>query len=211
MGISSGGDIIFSSSGGNNIGTSRSPWGGLNTLTASLGDATTTSLSNSGVILMNSGNGDKIVLTSVGANASKITHSSGWGVGYFAGYTTAISGQHNFYTATIGGWANPMYINGNAVNITNRLAVNQSIDSGNGRGIFWWNDSDPSWCSYSASSGAGKTTSGSTACTSLDGRTAHRHRARVKNSSTQGFLWENNGEPCLMSLTADTGVTIGPG
>jgi hypothetical protein len=175
------------------------------TLTASLGDTTITSLSNSGVISMNYGDGDKIVLTSVGTNASKITHGSGWSVGYFAGSTTGTSGQHNYYTGTSGGWANPMYIIGNAVNITNRLAVNQSIDSGNGRGIWWWNESDPSWCSYFASSGAGKTTSESTACTSLDGRTAHHHRARVGNSATQGFLWENNGEACLMSLTADTG------
>jgi hypothetical protein len=122
-GISSGGDIVSSSSGGNNIGTSRSPWGNLNTLTASLGDATTTSLSISGVISMNSGDGDKIVLTHVGTTASKIAHSSGWGVGYFAGSMNGTSGRHNYYTATTGGWASSMYINDIAVNITNKLAA----------------------------------------------------------------------------------------
>jgi hypothetical protein len=204
-GISSGGDIISSSAGENNVGTSESPWGGLNTLTASLGDATTTTLSNSRVILLNSGDGDKVILTSVGSTGPKITLSAGWGVNYHAGYTGGVFGQHTFWTGYNGGWNYQMYINTTAVNITNRLAVNQSVDSGNGRGIYWWNDGDPSWTSYFASSGAGKTTRGSTACTSLDGRMAHHHRARVGNSATQGFLWENNGEACLMSLTADTG------
>jgi hypothetical protein len=36
---------VSTSAGGNNLGTGSSPWGGLNTLTASLGDATATSLS----------------------------------------------------------------------------------------------------------------------------------------------------------------------
>jgi hypothetical protein len=204
-GVSSEGDIVSSSAGGNNLGTSGSPWGGLNTLTASLGDATTTSLSNSGVISMNSGDGDKIVLNSVGTNASKITHNAGWGVGYFAGCTTGTSGQHNSYTATTGSWANPMYISNTAVNITNKLAVNQSVDSGVGRGIFWWNDADPNWTSYFASSGANRSSANGTACTSLDGRTAHHHRARAGNSATQGFLWKNTSDQCVMSLTPDTG------
>jgi hypothetical protein len=203
--ISSGGDIMSQFNGGGNVGTSGNPWGSVNTLTASLGNATMTSLSKSGVISMNYGDGDKIVLTNVGTNASKITHSSGWGVGYFAGSTTGTSGQHNFYTATIGSWANPMYISGTAVNVTNKLAVNQSVDSGVNRGIYWWNDGDANWTSYFASSGGTRLSSGGAACTALDGRTAHHHRARVGNSATQGFLWKNASEQCLMSLTADTG------
>jgi hypothetical protein len=98
-----------------------------------------------------------------------------------------------------------MYINTIAVNITNKLAVNQYVDSGNGRGIYWWNDGDANWTSYFSSSGGTRSSSGGAACTSLDGRTAHHHRARVGNTSTQGFLWENASEQCLMSLTADTG------
>jgi hypothetical protein len=109
-GISSGGDIISSSAGGNNIGTSGSPWGGLNTLTASLGDATTTSLSNSGVISMNSGDGDKIVLTFVGANASKISYSVGWNVNYCSGFNNSTCGVHNFYTADNGSWSDNLQI-----------------------------------------------------------------------------------------------------
>jgi hypothetical protein len=98
-----------------------------------------------------------------------------------------------------------MYINGTAVNITNKLAVNQSVDSGVGRGIFWWNDADPNWTSYFASSGANRSFANGTACTSLDGRTAHHHRARAGNSATQGILWENTSDQCVMSLTPDTG------
>jgi hypothetical protein len=203
-GLSSGEDIVSSSAGGNNIGTSGSSWGGLNTLTASLGNATTTSLSNSGVISMNSGDGNNIVLTNVGTTAIKITHNSGWGVEYFAGSTTGTSGQHNYYTVTTGGWTNPMYINGTAINITNKLAVNQSVDSGVGRGIFWLNDGDANWTLYFASSGANRSSANGTACTSLDGRTAHHHRARAGNSATQGFLWENTSDQCVMSLTSDT-------
>jgi hypothetical protein len=85
---------------------------------------------------------------------------------------------------------NRLYINGTAVNITNRLAVNQSVDSG-GRGIYWWNDTDNNWTSYFSSSGGTRSSSGGAACTSLDGRTAHHHRERVGNTSTQGFLWKN--------------------
>jgi hypothetical protein len=203
--ISSGGDIMSQFSGGRNIGTSGTPWGSVNTLTAELGDATTTTLSNSGVISLNSGDGDKIILTSVESSASKITHSGGWGVNYYAGYNTSTSGQHTFLTAYNGGFWHRMYINDNAVNITNKLAINQSTDSGVNRGIWWWNDTDNNWTSYFASSGSTRSSSGGSACASLDGRTAHHHRARAANSATQGFLWENASEQCLMSLTADSG------
>jgi hypothetical protein len=89
--------------GGGNVGTSGNPWGSVNTLTASLGDATMTSLSNSGVILMNSGDGDKVILTSVGSTGPKIAHLAGWGVNYHAGYTGGVSGQHTFWTGYNGG------------------------------------------------------------------------------------------------------------
>jgi hypothetical protein len=133
-GISLGGNIISSSAGGNNIGTSGSPWGGLNTLTASLGDATTTNLSNSGVISLNFGDSDKIVLTSVGTNASKITHSSGWNVNYHSGYTIGTTGGHNFYTAYNGGWSNQMYINSSGVNIGSNLMCGYELQSSNSSG-----------------------------------------------------------------------------
>jgi hypothetical protein len=210
-GISSGADIISTSPGGNNLGTSGSPWGGLNTLTASLGDATTTTLSNSGVISLNSGDSDKIVLTSVGSSASKIAHGGGWSVKCYAGYNTATCGQHIFYTAYNGGFTNRMYINDNAVNITNKLAINQSTDSGVNRGLWWWNDTYTNWTSYFAFSGGTRSSSGGAACTSLDRRTTHHHCARAANSATQGFLWENASEQCLLSLIADTGNLFAKG
>jgi hypothetical protein len=204
-GISSRGDIVSQFNGGGNVGTSGTPWGSINTLTASLGDATMTSLSNSGVVSLTSGDSDKIILTGVGSDASKISHSSGWNLNYYAGYNNATQGQHNFYTAYNGGFTNQMYVHANAVNVTNKLAVNQSVDSGVGRGIWWWNDGDANWTSYFSSSGGTRSSSGGAACTSLDGRTAPHHRARSANSATQGWLWENNAEQCLMSLTPDSG------
>jgi hypothetical protein len=88
-----------------------------------------------------------------------------------------------------------MYINTAAVNITNRLAINES---GVGRGIWWWNDGDANWTSYFDTSGANRSSANGTTCTSLDGRTAHHHRARAANSATQGFLWKNATDKCLM-------------
>lgn len=85
------------------------------------------------------------------------------------------------------------------------LAVNDTNDSGAYRGIRYWQASDPNWATYMCSYGAGKSTTGGTACTSLDGRTLHHIRDRVNNTNNQGFLWENTAEACLMSLTADTG------
>jgi hypothetical protein len=98
-----------------------------------------------------------------------------------------------------------MYINGNADNITNRLAVNRFVDSGVGRGIWWWNDWDPNWTLYFASRGADCSSANGTSYTSLDGKTAHHHRARAGNSATQGFLWKNTSDQCVMGLTPDTG------
>jgi hypothetical protein len=70
---------------------------------------------------------------------------------------------------------------------------------------FGGTDADPNWTSYFASSGAYRSSANGTACTSLDGRTAHHHRARAGNSATQGFLWKNTSDQCVMSLTPDTG------
>jgi hypothetical protein len=129
-GISSSGDILSSFAGGNNIGTSGSPWGGVNTLTASLGDATTTSLSNSGVISINSGDGEKIVLTSVGTSASKITHSAGWGVNYHARYNNSTCGVHNFYIANSGKWSNNIQFSSQFVNINGTLSNTGNVNVG---------------------------------------------------------------------------------
>jgi hypothetical protein len=53
--------------------------------------------------------------------------------------------------------------------------------------------------------GAGRSAASNTACSSLDGRTAHHIRMRTESGSQQGWLWENNGENCMMFLTCDTG------
>jgi hypothetical protein len=56
-----------------------------------------------------------------------------------------------------------------------------------------------------STAGAGLSPSGGTTCASLDGRTGSQLRNRVANSTSQGLVWENASESCLMSLSADTG------
>jgi hypothetical protein len=298
-GISSGGDIATQFNGGGNVGTSGTPWGSVNTLTASLGDASTTSLSNSGVVSLNSADSDKIVFTNVGSSASKISHSGGWQMNYTAGYNTGTTGGHNFYTAYNGGYSNNLQISSQFVNINGTLSntgnasvggllkctnlrtnnnicmqntygsigvihyadgatyyhlctnagdsagsfnglrpyqvnlangnvsmadskitmvhssgnlivggvlgVNQQVDSGYGKGIRYWDQNDANWCGYMSQQGAGKSAASNTASSSLDGRTSHHIRMRVGSGASQGFIWENANETCLMSLTADTG------
>ena len=76
---------------------------------------------------------------------------------------------------------------------------------GVGRGIYMYSAGDTGFGIYMAGSGASQSLAGGTACASIDGRAAAHTRFRVTNGSTNGFIWENSGESCLMSLTADTG------
>jgi hypothetical protein len=286
-----------------------------NNINVGTGCLNVATISNSGVTSITSADGDKLVLTAVGSNASKITHASGWNVGFYAGYNTGTSRVHNFYTAYNGGWSNNLQIGSQTVNIngtlsntgnhavggllkctnlsTNNnicmqntygsigmihysdgstyyqlatntadsagsfnglrpyqvslangdvnmansqitishssglltgkaisstsltnsgnvviggiLAVNQNVDTGYGKGIRYWDAADNNWSGYMCQSGVGKSVASNTACVSLDARTAHHIRMRVGSGNGQGFIWENNGENCLMSLTADTG------
>jgi fibronectin-binding autotransporter adhesin len=94
---------------------------------------------------------------------------------------------------------------GQTVTVPCIVAVNDSTDSGTTSGVRWWQASDSNWATNMVQSGTGKSVAGGAACTSLDGRTAHHIRNRCGNGSQQGFLWENAGENCLMSLAGDTG------
>jgi hypothetical protein len=94
---------------------------------------------------------------------------------------------------------------GQTVSMPGIVAVNDMTDSGVSRGIRYWSQSDGNWANYMSQSGANKSATNGSACASLDGRTAHQLRTRVYNGSTNGLVWENNAESCLMSLTGDTG------
>jgi hypothetical protein len=85
------------------------------------------------------------------------------------------------------------------------LDVMNANDGGTSHGIRIWSHSDANWGIYMATAGTGKSMVGNTTCTSLDGRASHHIRSRVANTTGGGFIWENNAETCLMSLTGNTG------
>jgi hypothetical protein len=90
------------------------------------------------------------------------------------------------------------------------IAVNASVDGGNTQGIRHWLSTDTNWATYMGQSGAGKSFSGGTAPASLSGRTGYHLRHRVSTATgsaylSQGVIWENGSEQCLMSLDADLG------
>jgi hypothetical protein len=113
------------------------------------------------------------------------------GVAYTGDYSGGYVGLYvdsNAFTGIVGG---------------SLITLQNSINGGAGRGIAYWASSNPDWASYMATSGAGTSFSGGTGCTGAFGFTAHAIRNRVYNNSTQGFIWENSAETCLMSLRGD--------
>jgi hypothetical protein len=83
-----------------------------------------------------------------------------------------------------------------------KLTIQSGQDGGAGRGIMMWNDNDTSWGIYMGQSGGSRSLSGATACTGLN-FTQHAVRFRVANSTTQGFIFENSSETCLLSIRGD--------
>ena len=93
-----------------------------------------------------------------------------------------------------------------------KLEIQNSVDGGSTRGIYMWNTSDTNWGIYMSTAGSGKSLSGGSASSGLDGRTSHGIRFRVANSSTQiGFLFENASEQALAQITADSGNFLAKG
>lgn len=85
------------------------------------------------------------------------------------------------------------------------VGVNDGTDTGAARGVRYWSYTDPGWATYMCTAGASKSTNSATTCTSLDGRSNHHIRHRARSAVDWGFIWENDAEQCLMSLTGDTG------
>ena len=86
-----------------------------------------------------------------------------------------------------------------------KITVQGGTDGGTNHGLMMWTDTDTNWGIYMSQAGASKSLAGNTAVSSINGRSSHHIRFRVANGTTQGFVWENSGESCLMSLTSDTG------
>lgn len=94
--------------------------------------------------------------------------------------------------------------NGNLVN-NGKIIVQNYTNGTNARGIFMWAAADSNWGIYMATSTVGASLADGNSVASIDGRTSHHIRFRVYSSSGNGFIWENNAEQSLMSLTADSG------
>jgi len=93
-----------------------------------------------------------------------------------------------------------------------KITIQNSSDGGAARGIMMWSNSDTNWGIYMSTAGSGKSLSGGSASSGLDGRTSHGIRFRVANSSTQiGFLFENGSEQALAQITADSGNFLAKG
>ena len=94
---------------------------------------------------------------------------------------------------------------------TSKIVIQNTVDGGSTAGIMYWTTGDTNWASYMSTAGAGKSVANATACTGAYGFTAHAIRMRVNNTSTNGFIWENSSESCLMSIRAngDGGGVIG--
>jgi hypothetical protein len=122
------------------------------------------------------------------------------------GNTTVIDSARNI-TAVGGGFSGFLSNAGGA-----KLEIQNGSDGGNSRGIFMWTSTDTNWGIYMSTAGGGKSLSGGTASSGLDGRTSHGIRFRVANSSTQiGFLFENASEQALAQITADSGNFLAKG
>ena len=84
-----------------------------------------------------------------------------------------------------------------------------------GHGIYMWDSSDTNWGIYMATAGSGKSLSGGTACTSLDGRTgANSHHVRFRTfggDALRGWIFENHLEAAKVSITSDTGNIFATG
>jgi hypothetical protein len=86
---------------------------------------------------------------------------------------------------------------------TSKIVVQNSVIGGNTAGIYYWNGGDTNWVSYMAKSGANRSSANGTACTGAFGFTEDAIRNRVHTLDSQGFIWENNSETCLMSIRGD--------
>jgi hypothetical protein len=85
-----------------------------------------------GTMTLNSGDQDKIYLTNA-SPGSKITHETGWNVGYYAGPSNSPAGAHKWYVGTAAGWSNQMILtNGASLGVgTNNPSARLHISGGN--------------------------------------------------------------------------------
>ena len=84
-----------------------------------------------------------------------------------------------------------------------QLGVQNGVDGGTGRGIYFWHTGDANWTAYMSQSGTGKNSAGGTAPAG-GFFTGHAIRHRIYNASLQrGFVWENASNVCIFSVRED--------
>ena len=118
------------------------------------------------------------------------------------GYATSFSETDTLATVTARGASTSTFT---SLLGGSKIVVQNGNDGGNTRGIFMWASGDSNWGIYMSTASAGVSLAGGTAVASIDGRTAHHIRFRAYNATGNGFIWENDSEQCLMSLTTNTG------
>jgi hypothetical protein len=85
------------------------------------------------------------------------------------------------------------------------IVVQNNTDGTSAKGIYLWNAGDTNWGIYMGQSGAGKSLANGTA-TGGAGFAGTAFRLRITNSSTQGFIFENQAETALMSIRGSDGL-----
>jgi hypothetical protein len=103
-----------------------------------------------------------------------------------------------------------------------KLSIQNSVDGGSTRGIFMWDDSDPNWGIYMSTAGASKSLANGTAVAGgiAGAITGHALRFRSLGNADNGFIFENQTESLLVSIsgggnmhlaatTASTSTTTG--
>lgn len=134
--------------------------------------------------------GDRVVM--------KTGSGSGTEVAAFSSTLFSVETETNFQgAATIVG---KLVSNGGA-----KISVQNKVNGGSDHGVFWWDTDNGDFTTYMATAGGASIENG-VACDPLNGLSGGFHiRNRVNGLNLNGFIWENNTEECLMSLTADTG------
>lgn len=87
-----------------------------------------------------------------------------------------------------------------------RLVVNNSVNGGPTRGIMMWNSRDSNWGMYMSQAGGGRSFAGRTACNGVN-FSSHSIRLRTHNHVSNGLIYENDREQCLMSVRASDGMS----
>ena len=87
-----------------------------------------------------------------------------------------------------------------------KLGIMGSVDGSNARGIFLYDATNTDWGIYMATSNVNRSLAVGTTC-GFGTVSSFAVRFRASNSSTNGFIFENASESCLLGIRASDGLT----